>query len=62
MSESDARRRGCLPVAIGYRCGGDMEGIPVALMEAMAVGIPVFLLCIAEYRNWWRLTNPAGCA
>ncbi|ELW37760.1 glycosyl transferases group 1 family protein [Escherichia coli 95.0083] len=36
---------------------GDMEGIPVALMEAMAGW---FLLCIAEYRNWWRLTNPAG--
>ena len=31
----------------------DMEGIPVALMEAMAVGVRWFLLCIVEYRNWW---------
>ena len=39
---------------------GDMEGIPVALMEAMAVAFRWFLLCIAEYQNWLRPTNPAG--
>ncbi|VDZ78111.1 glycosyltransferase [Salmonella bongori] len=32
---------------------GDMEGIPVALMEAMAVGAPPwYLLCIVVFRNW----------
>lgn len=30
-----------LSLAIGYRCRQFQEGIPVALMEAMAVGIPV---------------------
>ncbi|UDN29218.1 glycosyltransferase (plasmid) [Escherichia coli] len=37
---------------------GDMEGIPVALMEAMAVGVQLVPDRIAEYLNWWRPINP----
>ncbi len=32
----------------------------VALMEAMAVGIPVVSTLHSGILNWWRLTNPAG--
>ncbi|CAM6610494.1 hypothetical protein ESCOCK405M_22805 [Escherichia coli] len=45
---------------------GDMEGIPVALMEAMAVGIPVLStvhsgipeLIDSGHSGWWRSTTP----
>ena len=40
-----------------------MEGIPVALLEAMAVGIPgCFELCIVEYQNWLRPDKPPAGA
>lgn len=39
---------------------GDMEGIPVALMEAMAVGIPVISTVHSGSRSWSSRVNQAG--